>query len=195
MDLFTPSELIVVRHGEAAGNARGIVQGREPFALTATGREQARVVGQFIARIGWAPARIVTSPVVRARETAAIVGSGIGISDATPVEAFAEIDPGRAVGQPIADFSAAAGMEAHGGESVDSLYRRVADGLDALPRDEPLLIVTHGCVFKAVLAHLLDWRGDYWLDLRCGTCMRLMRIGSELHSFTHLIHPEEMRLD
>ena len=135
------------------------------------------------------------NPGLSAQETAAIVGSSIGIADSTSDAAFAEIDPGRAVGQPIADFSATGGMEAYGGESVDALYRRVADGLDALPRDEPLLIVTHGCVFKAALAHLLGWRGRYWLDLRCGTCMRLVRMSPELHSFTHLIHPEEMRVD
>jgi hypothetical protein len=60
---------------------------------------------------------------------------------------------------------------------------------------EPLLLVTHGCVFKATLAHLLGWRGGYWLELRCGTCMRVVRKSATVHSFTHLIHPEEMRLD
>ena len=33
------------------------------------------------------------------------------------------------------------------------------------------------------------------LELRCGTCMRLVRKSAEIHAFTHLIHPEEMELE
>ena len=162
---------------------------------TATGRRQAQAVGRFIERIGWAPARIFTSPVARAQETAAIVGAHLGLPDATSNAGFAEIDPGSAVGRPLDGLSVWGGMEEHGGESVDALYRRVGEALDGLPRDECLVLVTHGCVFKATLAHLLGWGGGYWLDLRCGTCMRLVRQSAEIHAFTHLIHPEELELE
>jgi len=188
------SELIVVRHGEAEGNARGIVQGRRPYPLTETGRRQAQAVARLIRRIGWAPARIVTSPVARTVETAGIVAAQLELPDATCVAGFAEIDPGSAVGTSLGELTAWGGMEEHGGESVDALYRRVGEALDQLPDDESVVLVTHGCVFKATLAHLLGWGGDYWLELRCGTCMRLVRKSAEIHAFTHLIHPEEMEL-
>jgi broad specificity phosphatase PhoE len=186
------AEIIVVRHGEAEGNAKGIVQGRLPYPLTELGRGQAARVGRFLSRADWSPARIVTSPVARCVETAAIVGAALGLPEAAPDAAFAEIEGGSAEGRPAAEFAQMEGMAAFGGESVEALYVRVARGLDALPPDGGVLIVTHGCVFKAALAHLLGLSGRYWLELRCGTCMRLVRRGAGVHALTHLLHPEEM---
>lgn len=63
--------LVIVRHAEAA-------QGRpdELRPLTETGREQARTLGERLRADGIAPDAIVTSPLLRARETAAALGLG-----------------------------------------------------------------------------------------------------------------------
>lgn len=183
------TELWVVRHGESEGNAAGIVQGRDPYPLTPLGREQAKTVARFLDRVGCEPEVVVTSPVQRCVETAAILGypdAGTGI-------AFAEIEPGSAQGEPIGKYAAIEGMDPYGGESVADLYERVAAGLDALPKAR-VLIVTHGCVFKAVLAHLLGLDGRYWLGLEYGTCMRLAEKRPGVHALTHLLDPEAMVL-
>ena len=180
-------ELIVVRHGETEGNRAGIAQGRRPYPLTERGEAQARAVARFLKTVAWQPNRWITSPVLRCVETAAIVTDRLGVEAAQPVEAFTEIDCGEAEGKP---FSASAtGFEAFGGESDQALFARVGAGLDALPRDESVLVFTHGGVFKAILHHLLEFRG--WLGLRCGTCMRLERRGERI-AFTHFLHPEEV---
>jgi len=181
------TELWVVRHGEAEGNAAGIVQGRLPYPLTERGREQASTVAQFLKRVGCDPDVVITSPVARCVETTTV----IGYPDATHDAAFAEIDPGRAQGEPLANYAALEGMDPHGGESVAALYGRVADGLDALPKTR-VLLVTHGCVFKAVLAHLLELKGRYWLGLQYGTCMRVEEKRPGVHALTHLLDPEAM---
>lgn len=178
-----------MRHGEAEGNAAGIVQGRLPYALTERGREQAATVRHFLERIGSEPNIVITSPVQRCIETAAL----LGYPDASHDGAFAEIDPGRAQGEPLANYAALEGMDAHGGESVSALYGRVADGLDALPRAR-VLLVTHGCIFKAVLAHLLGLTGRYWLGLQYGTSMRIEEKRPGVHALTHLLDPEAMVL-
>jgi len=184
------SELWIVRHGEAEGNAAGIVQGRLPYPLTERGRGQAATVARFFERIGWQPEHVVTSPVLRCVETAKM----LGYPDAVHDEAFAEIEGGSAVGEPIASYAAMEGMESFGGESVATMYARVAEGLDALPQKARVLVVTHGCVFKAALAHLLDLKGRYWLGLTYGTSMRIEEKQPGLHALTHFLDPKVMDL-
>jgi broad specificity phosphatase PhoE len=180
-------ELIVVRHGETEGNVAGIAQGRLPYPLTARGRAQAEAAARLIERLGWRPTHCITSPLARCVETAAVLTARLGADDARPVEAFTEIDCGAAEG--MAATPTATGFEEFGGESHTALFARVGTGLDALPPDGRILLVTHGGVFKAILHHLLAFRG--WLGLRCGSCMRLERRG-ERFAFTHFLHPEEV---
>jgi phosphohistidine phosphatase len=63
--------LLIVRHAEAApGNPD------ELRRLTAEGREQARALGEQLREDGVAPDAVLTSPLLRARETAAALGFG-----------------------------------------------------------------------------------------------------------------------
>jgi broad specificity phosphatase PhoE len=199
-------ELIVVRHGESEGNARGLAQGRLPFPLTERGRGQARQVALMVRALGWRPERVVTSPLPRAAETAAILAHALGFPPPLPIDAFSEIDCGTATGRPFEDLerehpgffrrpaSQWLGFTEFGGESDDDVVARVGRGLDAL--EGSVLLVTHGAVFKAVLAHLVGLRTQFFLDLRHTTCMRLerRRIGtSDVVAWTHLLHADEWR--
>jgi phosphohistidine phosphatase len=58
-------QLLIVRHAEAASG-----EPDELRPLTADGREAARALGQQLERDGIRPDAIVTSPLLRARETA-----------------------------------------------------------------------------------------------------------------------------
>jgi phosphohistidine phosphatase len=57
--------LVIVRHAEAAPG-----EPDELRSLTAQGREQARALGELFRAVGIAPDVVVTSPLLRARETA-----------------------------------------------------------------------------------------------------------------------------
>jgi len=64
--------LVVVRHGETAWSRAGRHTGRSDVSLTAAGRRQARALSPRLAGDGFA--RVLTSPLVRARETAELAG-------------------------------------------------------------------------------------------------------------------------
>ena len=199
-------ELLVVRHGESEGNAKGLAQGRLPFPLTERGRAQVRKVGGMMRALGWRPDHVVTSPLPRCVETAEILARSLGSPEPLHDKAFTEIDCGRATGRSYADLerehpgffrrpaSHWLGFAELGGESDDEVIARVGKGLDALPEGASVLLVTHGAVFKGVLAHLVGLRTQFFLDLRNTTCLRLerRRIGtSDVVTWTHLLHAEE----
>ncbi|MBD0330582.1 MAG: histidine phosphatase family protein [Thermoleophilia bacterium] len=66
--------LVLVRHAEAAP---GAPDAERP--LTSRGREQARELGERLAREGIRPETVLTSPLRRARETADLVGTALGV--------------------------------------------------------------------------------------------------------------------
>ena len=66
--------LYLVRHAEAASGEHD-----EERRLTPAGREQARALGRRLAEEGVSPDALLTSPLVRARETAAALGEALGI--------------------------------------------------------------------------------------------------------------------
>ncbi len=77
--------IILLRHGESQGNFEGLHQGQADFPLTERGRQQARAL---LAR--WLTEDqhfdlVISSPLVRARETAEILSTGLN--------AALEIDP------------------------------------------------------------------------------------------------------
>ncbi len=194
-------ELIVVRHGESEGNVEGIASGRQPSPLTERGREQARRVARVVQGAGWTPAEVVTSPIVRCVQTARIVGDLLDLPAARPDEAFREIEHGDAEGRRFSEITPDGrppprweGFKPFGGESIEELAARVGQGLDALPEDAHVLLVTHGAVFKIVIAHLLGLDTHFYLELRNGTCLRLSRretSAGPVWAWTHHLHAEE----
>jgi phosphohistidine phosphatase len=92
--------VLIVRHAEAAPGTPD-----ELRRLTQPGREQARLLGERLRASGFAPDAVLTSPLLRARETAAELGLG-----------EAEPDDRLAPGATPEDLRAAA--EARGGTVV-----------------------------------------------------------------------------
>jgi phosphohistidine phosphatase len=76
-------QLYLVRHAEAAGG-----EPDELRPLTPAGREQARSLGEHLRDSGVRPDAVLTSPLLRARETAALLGRELGL-DAVPDERLA----------------------------------------------------------------------------------------------------------
>jgi phosphohistidine phosphatase len=67
-------QLLIVRHAEAA---KGSPDKLRP--LTAAGREQARSLGRRLREEGFTPDAILVSPLLRARETAQLLGRELGV--------------------------------------------------------------------------------------------------------------------
>jgi broad specificity phosphatase PhoE len=91
--------LILVRHGESTGNAAGLLLGRIDAPLTDRGRAQAQSLGGSLSGI----TRVISSPLERARDTAAALDLGL------PIEIddrWVELDYGEFDGQPLSSVPA-----------------------------------------------------------------------------------------
>lgn len=170
-------ELIFIRHGQTEWNVAGRLQGRGDSPLTALGQAQAR------AHLPWlldlAPGSIVSSPLSRARRTAAILAEGLGL-EVELDDRLMERAMGRFEGWTLAEIDAAAPAEASrrlrdpwhyrapGGENYLDLYARVAPLLRDLKRrpQQRIVVVSHGTLARALLGSLLDLDRDTVLRLR-----------------------------
>jgi probable phosphoglycerate mutase len=84
--------LYFVRHGESEANTRHIISNREsPFPLTPRGRGQAEALAESLR--GTPVSAIYSSPLLRARDTAAILCAAFGLSYRV-TEALREYDCG-----------------------------------------------------------------------------------------------------
>lgn len=170
--------LHVVRHGRTAANAAGRLLGRGDPPLDGTGRAQAAAAAAAIASATAAAGRtidrVVTSPLARTRETAAVVADAVG----APVERderWIELDYGSLEGAPLGDvppelwarWRADLDFVPAGGESLRALGERVAaacDELAASGASGDVVVVTHVSPVKAALVwalgvdHAVTWR-------------------------------------
>jgi len=150
----------MLRHGETAWSAEGRIQGRADPPLTDDAREQLRhrKLPQLCAGM-----RVVTSPLARCVETAALLGAAHAEREAR----LAEMRWGAWEGRRLADLRAELGAEMErneargwdfrpaGGESPREVLARVRGWLGEL--DSPTLAVTHRGVIRAVYAAAAGW--------------------------------------
>jgi len=166
------SQLVFVRHGQTDANRNGVLLGRLDVPLNDAGREQAAVVATRVALL--APARIVTSPLVRAADTAQIVAVACGLE--VDVDArLIEVDYGEYDGMALAELPSdlvwkwrnEADFAPPGGESLALVGKRMgeytSEVLDSLA-EGPMVAVSHVSPIKAAvlwalgLPELYAWR-------------------------------------
>ena len=157
--------LILVRHGEAAGNAAGVLLGRSDSPLTDRGRAQAAAWAGTLGTVN----RIISSPLQRARDTAAALSGG----DAVEVdERWVEVDYGQFEGEALGSVPAEVWQRWRsdvtfcppGGESLAAVGTRVraaceelftTSGDEARSKDGHVVVVSHVSPIKAAVAWAL----------------------------------------
>jgi broad specificity phosphatase PhoE len=153
--------LVLVRHGQTVANRRGLLLGRADPPLCDGGREQA----EALARALPPPARLISSPLLRARETADALGAASG----TLVEVdprWVEMDYGDLDGRPASALDADGWRAwrddpAHvpaGGESLAAVGARVRAAcreLTGAAADGDVVVVSHVSPIKAAIAWAL----------------------------------------
>jgi probable phosphoglycerate mutase len=155
--------VLLVRHGTSTWNESGRIQGRADPGLSARGRAQ---VASWWLPAAWAEARLLSSPLCRARETAAILTGRTPMVD----DRLAEMDWGRFQGRRLADVRAEApgAMAANeargldfrppGGESPREVCARLHALLAELATDpRPVVAVCHKGVIRAALVLATGW--------------------------------------
>ena len=143
------SGFLFVRHGQTVANRDRVRSGAESDThLTELGREQARIAGLTLQRLGAAPGLILTSPLSRTIETAEILNTWFGLEIRTEpglIERRLGAWNGRSVEETQAPL--AAGETPPGGES-DAVFRaRVLAafrGLAPLCARWPLIVSSRG---------------------------------------------------
>ena len=153
--------LLLVRHGPTAWTAERRLQGRTDVDLSAAGRDEALRLRPVVDE--WMPRRAVVSPLSRTRSTATILTGLEPQVDERWAEASLGEWEGRtpdALGADYARWRAGA-LVPPGGETLAELSSRVADAArDAAALEGPVLVVTHGGVVRAALAHFVGLTAD-----------------------------------
>jgi broad specificity phosphatase PhoE len=153
--------LILVRHGQTASNASGLLLGREDPPLNQLGRLQAKALAAVNGVAG--AARVVASPLRRTRETAEMLGPPV-----TYDERWIEIDYGEYEGMPLVDVPAQVWETWHadpswapkGGESLTAVGARVRAACEELVAGgeadvADIIVVSHVSPIKAAVAWAL----------------------------------------
>ncbi len=206
--------IVLVRHGQSVANAEGRLVGRADPALTDLGRSQAVACGALLAReaqrAGRPPARLLTSPLTRARDTAAALAACYrselgGSPDVEVDERLIELDYGALDLEPIEAVPAAtwaawrsdAGFRPPGGETLLELAERVQLLLAELPggaETGDVVAVSHVSPVKAAAAWAIgvgievSWRLS--LPVASITRVSVGRTGPALVSFGETGHLE-----
>lgn len=145
--------LLLVRHGETESNARGYLLGHADPPLSATGRRQAVELGE------WLPPAdlVVSSPLLRARQTAAALGSPVTID-----ERWIERDYGPFDDRPPAALPAAMWARWRHDESytppgvepdraLSARVRAACDDLSVEAVSSTVVVVSHVSPIKAAI--------------------------------------------
>lgn len=151
-----PELLALIRHGQTDWNSQGLLQGSSDIPLNDTGRRQALDAIMTLRSRPWDA--VVSSPLLRARETAVIIAEGLGIPLGGSYSGLVERDYGSLEGS-----SAAAAIERWpsrdypSAESLDAVATRGEKALAEIAADfrgSAVLAVCHGTIIRYTLARL-----------------------------------------
>ncbi len=164
--------LYIIRHGQTAKNKQKVLQGRSDLPLNEEGRQQSLDAGKALAEHGVTSARVYSSPLIRAIETAQLA---CGTDDVVTDERLIEMDYGPYEGMDLtspapevmAFFMDFAGTPApEGMEQLSAVVERTgcfADEIIEEARNGDVVISTHAIAMKGILEYLTPGSdGSYW---------------------------------
>jgi broad specificity phosphatase PhoE len=154
--------ILLARHGRTAENAAGRILGRRDPPLDRAGRAEAAALAAAVSGAG--PRALYTSPLLRARQTAAAVAAATGLEPVV-LEDLAESRRGAWEGRTLTDLEAEdpalvaafragdPGFAFPGGESTQAQIARTRVALARIAEDPlPAVAVTHAGIIRAALA-------------------------------------------
>jgi len=148
---LTPIPFYFVRHGQTDWNVQKLCQGSTDTPLNDTGIEQAGEARALLADLKFST--VCCSSLSRARQTAEIITQTLACPlvemDALQECHFGELEGKPMTGQAL-DLLIREGQQ-RGGESLEQFQERVVSGINkALEQPGPVLIVSHGAVFRVL---------------------------------------------
>jgi broad specificity phosphatase PhoE len=149
--------LVLVRHGRTDVNARGLLLGRLDPPVDELGLVQAEQLAMAIEK----PDRVVSSPLLRARQTAEAFGLPVEVDDR-----WIELDYGELDGQPVSSVGSEVWKRWRtdlrftppGGESIHDMSVRVLAACEDLVdevAERDVVVVSHVSPIKAAVTWAL----------------------------------------
>jgi uncharacterized phosphatase len=153
--------MLLVRHAESEGNRAACFTPHPEIPITREGREQALAAADRLR--GFAPASVISSPYLRARQTARILADALALGDVAVEHDLRERSYGEFAGLPYATprpgFDPALYWEWRppAGETLVEVAQRAGAALDRIAADageRDVVVVSHGAVMLALVRHV-----------------------------------------
>lgn len=147
--------IYLVRHGQTDWNVEQKTQGHTDISLNADGISQAESIAKSILKLKIG--RIISSDLLRARETAEIINQSIGV-DISFDQRLREINYGDLEGIPRTELTPNTWdvfnetPEKLNAEPMSSVFERIKSFFDELnEHQDNILIVTHGGALRIIM--------------------------------------------
>jgi len=154
-------ELLIVRHAESVANAEERMQGQRDYPLSARGEAQAQTLARFLASAGFRFDAAYTSPLTRARRTAELLTSALGLPEPELAPELSELHAGSLQGLTRDEIGASfpsfmqrrltdlGDFSEYGGESYADVQARIHALVTRFherhrPHAHRVLVVAHG---------------------------------------------------
>lgn len=146
-----------IRHGQTDWNAAERLQGSTDIPLNDFGRQQAREAAALLSGFEWEV--VVSSPLSRARETAAIIATDLGLELGRSYDTLVERHFGEAEGMNAAEIEARWGgsRDFPGVEPAEAVMERGTSALRQIAEEyagRDTVIVGHGAIIRSTLISL-----------------------------------------
>lgn len=147
----------LIRHGETAWNARGLLQGTTDVPLNDRGHDQARGAAKLLQGAGWD--HVYSSSLGRAFTTAETIAAAIDLEPPRRIPELVERRFGVYEGQPYwTEDGGRVVLDDPSVESVESVRDRAVAAFHDLAARHPgesTLVVSHGTVIRVLLQEFL----------------------------------------
>ncbi|KAB7666800.1 histidine phosphatase family protein [Bacillus sp. B1-b2] len=186
------TKICLIRHGETDWNSQGRIQGKTDIPLNETGKEQAERCRDFLLKdTQWDV--IITSPLKRAKQTAAIINEALQLP-VIEMEEFMERSFGDAEGKTreererlYPDFNYP------NQESREALIERINYGLKQILQQYPskkVLLVAHGAVIHTLLSFISEetFTMDQYLMNACISNIQYIEPAWSIQNYNFIEH-------
>lgn len=168
-------KLYFVRHGETLWNAENKICGRTDIALTERGHEQAIEAGNTILSQKLRFDEILSSPLVRARETAGhisrITGVPVRIEPRLIEQNFGRFEATDRKGEEFLRCKEHFADRYGDGESLLQLAQRIYNLLDEIRKEDKVyLLVAHNAVARMVQSYFFDMTNQEYARFGIKNC-------------------------
>ena len=164
-----------VRHGETIWNVENKICGATDIELTERGHKQAVETGQKILEMGIYADEILTSPLVRASETARHISeiTGIPVREEPRLveQCFGKYEATPRDGKEFHEAKKQCASRYDGGESMFQLAQRIYNLLDDIKADDKTyILVAHNGIARIIQSYFYDMNNEEFSSFGVKNC-------------------------